>query len=60
MLRSANLESRQSKEGEDYAADIDAPLREFGIKAKLDLHALLERIGCSAPRIWNQGKASSR
>ena len=34
MLRSANLESRQSKVGTLEEASGDAPLREFGIKAK--------------------------
>ncbi len=34
MLRSANLESRQSDGAEVFFEDDDAPLREFGIKAK--------------------------
>ena len=57
MLRSANLESRQSGTVERKAAATDAPLREFGIKAKRDGRAESGRDGCSAPRIWNQGKA---
>ena len=57
MLRSANLESRQSSVADDEREDDDAPLREFGIKAKLDSGGRVEAQGCSAPRIWNQGKA---
>ena len=59
MLRSANLESRQSSEAVEIAAAYDAPLREFGIKAKPTPAATTDGAGCSAPRIWNQGKAAT-
>ena len=36
MLRSANLESRQSVKCVKIISELDAPLREFGIKAKLE------------------------
>ena len=57
MLRSANLESRQSHRRGECERDADAPLREFGIKAKLQRRGQHKSNGCSAPRIWNQGKA---
>ena len=57
MLRSANLESRQSLRRKLRSRCLDAPLREFGIKAKHGRFARDVRPGCSAPRIWNQGKA---
>mgnify|MGYP000874902027 CR=1 FL=1 len=57
MLRSANLESRQSRAGEFRPTPYDAPLREFGIKAKHAGRCWGVGRGCSAPRIWNQGKA---
>ena len=82
MLRSANLESRQSSGGGRNGSGSDAPLREFGIKAKpqdgvgvsggdaplreFGIKAKLQRrkrqgrIRCSAPRIWNQGKATNK
>ena len=60
MLRSANLESRQSQVIDAQSAEIDAPLREFGIKAKPVDGARIQEGRCSAPRIWNQGKASTR
>ena len=60
MLRSANLESRQSAAWQAMHAAFDAPLREFGIKAKPGRIELRLSCGCSAPRIWNQGKAASR
>ena len=58
MLRSANLESRQSARHPASPTIVDAPLREFGIKAKLRAPREVRRGGCSAPRIWNQGKAA--
>ena len=60
MLRSANLESRQSKVKAKAGQAVDAPLREFGIKAKLGFGSRPKRDRCSAPRIWNQGKADLR
>ena len=57
MLRSANLESRQSMKVVKESEVLDAPLREFGIKAKLEHVGITRQLGCSAPRIWNQGKA---
>ena len=60
MLRSANLESRQSG-GEEHVEFVgDAPLREFGIKAKLRVREGRCAHRCSAPRIWNQGKALTK
>ena len=44
------------RDGERLA---DAPLREFGIKAKRGERSAREALRCSAPRIWNQGKAQS-
>ena len=58
MLRSANLESRQSWDDTNNNSTADAPLREFGIKAKHPRNVGLSHRRCSAPRIWNQGKAS--
>ena len=59
MLRSANLESRQSRGQVGCASMVDAPLREFGIKAKPRRMEGGAACRCSAPRIWNQGKARS-
>ena len=56
-FRSAKLESRQSKLEGDWKDELELPLREIGIKAKLAPPAASSDLGASAPRNWNQGKA---
>ena len=60
MLRAPDLESRQSTRSSAVMAETDAPRPGFGIKAKQDGGTLVFNGRCSAPRIWNQGKASRR
>ena len=58
-FRSAKLESRQSTSQGDTTVTFELPLREIGIKAKpRGIGGVLHR-GASAPRNWNQGKATA-
>jgi hypothetical protein len=58
MLCAPDLESRQSDRPVRRLADFDALRPGFGIKAKQTPPSAKRPQGCSAPRIWNQGKAS--
>ena len=58
-FRSAKLESRQSYFPQLDTRREELPLREIGIKAKLWFVTHAGVPGASAPRNWNQGKAST-
>ena len=59
-LCSAVLESRQSKRSSRSSLEPEPLLRGFGIKAKPGRSTHQGGARASAPRFWNQGKATSR